>query len=386
MKTVCALNQCAGCMACVDICPKGAVTIVDRLSAYNAVIDADRCIGCNACHAVCQHNHPAKQQLPAKWYQGWALEPELRNRCASGGLATAVSEAFVEAGGVVCSCTFKDGQFVFAFAETKGELQKFSGSKYVKSNPVGMYKKVKQFLQKGRKVLFAGLPCQVSAMKNYMGEQYAEQLYTADLICHGTPSPKILEIFLNQYGCSLAELQDIRFRAKAESMTHADHKAIVPNGVCDKYSIAFLHSLIYTENCYSCPYARKERVSDLTLGDSWGTDLPKEQQRRGISLILAQTKKGAELLKMANICLEDVDMEKAIKSNHQLYEPSHAPETRNSFFKGIGENRKFNHLVFGCFPKICLKQDVKFVLNKAGLRIMGDLNYGIMIKMKDQVE
>lgn len=89
---------------------------------------------------------------------------------------------------------------------------------------------------------------------------------------------------------------------------------------------------------------------------------------------------------MANICLEDVDMEKAIKSNHQLYEPSHAPETRNSFFKGIGENRKFNHLVFGCFPKICLKQDVKFVLNKAGLRIMGDLNYGIMIKMKDQVE
>ena len=39
MKTVCALNQCAGCMACVDICPKGAVTIVDRLSAYNAVIE-----------------------------------------------------------------------------------------------------------------------------------------------------------------------------------------------------------------------------------------------------------------------------------------------------------------------------------------------------------
>lgn len=367
MKTVCALNQCAGCMACVDICPKGAVTIVDCLSAYNAVIDADRCIGCNACHAVCQHNHPAKQQLPAKWYQGWALEPELRNRCASGGLATAVSEAFIEAGGIVCSCTFQEGQFVFAFAETKGELQKFSGSKYVKSNPVGMYKKVKQFLKDGRKVLFVGLPCQVSAMKNYIGAQYEEQLYTADLICHGTPSPKILEIFLNQYGYSLGELRDIQFRIKAKFMIYADHKSVVPNGVCDKYSIAFLNSLIYTENCYSCPYACKQRVSDLTLGDSWGTNLPEEQQRQGISLILTQTQKGAELLNMANICLKDVDIEKAIKSNHQLYEPSHPPKTRNSFFNGIEKNKKFNHLIFSRYPKACLKQDIKSILIRTGI-------------------
>lgn len=367
MKTVCAFNQCAGCMACVDICPKGAITMVDSLSAYNAVIDANRCIGCNACHAVCQRNHPAKQQPPANWYQGWALEPGLRRRCASGGLATAVSEAFIEAGGIVCSCTFQKGQFVFAFAETKGELQKFSGSKYVKSNPVGMYKKIKQFLKDGRKVLFIGLPCQVSAMKNYMGEQYEEPLYTADLICHGTPSPQILEIFLNQYGYSLIELQDIQFRIKAQYMIHADHKSVAPNGVCDKYSIAFLNSLTHTENCYSCPYACKKRVSDLTLGDSWGTNLPEEQQKQGVSLILTQTQKGAELLNMANICLEDVDIEKAIKNNHQLYEPSHAPKTRNSFFDGIKKNKKFNHLVFSRFPKACLKQDVKSILIRAGI-------------------
>lgn len=367
MKTVCAFNQCAGCMACVDVCPKGAITMVDSLSAYNAVIDAGRCIDCNACHAVCQRNHPAKQRPPANWYQGWALEPGLRHRCSSGGLATAVSEAFIEAGGIVCSCTFQEGQFVFAFAETKGELQKFSGSKYVKSNPVGMYKKVKQFLKDGRKVLFVGLPCQVSAMKNYIGAQYEEQLYTADLICHGTPSPKILEIFLNQYGYSLGELRDIQFRIKAKFMIYADHKSVVPNGVCDKYSIAFLNSLIYTENCYSCPYACKQRVSDLTLGDSWGTNLPEEQQRQGISLILTQTQKGAELLNMANICLEDVDIEKAIKNNQQLCEPSHPPKTRNSFFNGIEKNKKFNHLIFSRYPKACLKQDIKSILIRTGI-------------------
>lgn len=362
MKTVCDLNQCAGCMACVDVCQKGAITIVDNLSAYNAVIDTDKCVGCNACHSICQRNHPAQQVLPIKWYQGWALDSELRLRCSSGGIATAISEAFIEDGGVVCSCTFKDGQFVFAFAETKEELQNFSGSKYVKSNPSGSYKKVRQFLQNDRKVLFIGLPCQVSAMKNYITEKYSERLFTADLICHGTPSPQILEMFLQQYGQSLTGLQDIQFRIKNKYMVYGNHKKIIKNGTSDKYSIAFLNSLIQTENCYNCQYACKGRVSDLTLGDSWGSELQKKEQEQGISLILIQTKKGFKLLNKANICFKNVDIKKATRNNHQLYEPSHIPKTRDSFFEGIKKNKKFNHLVFKCFPKACLKQDIKYIL------------------------
>lgn len=52
MKTVCEVNKCAGCMACVDICPKGAITVKDDLSAYNAVIDPEKCIGCDSCYRV----------------------------------------------------------------------------------------------------------------------------------------------------------------------------------------------------------------------------------------------------------------------------------------------------------------------------------------------
>ena len=39
MKTVCKLDQCTGCMACIDICPKDAVRIKDSLISYNAIID-----------------------------------------------------------------------------------------------------------------------------------------------------------------------------------------------------------------------------------------------------------------------------------------------------------------------------------------------------------
>lgn len=382
MKTVCELNKCAGCMACVDICPKKAITIEDNLSAYNAVIDKDKCISCNACYSVCQNNYPVKLMPSIKWYQGWAEEPSLRRNCSSGGIAAAISRAFIEDGGIVCSCTFNKGKFVFEFAERIEELNKFSGSKYVKSNPEGIYKRVKEYLKKDRKILFIGLPCQVSALKRYMGMQYEDKLFTADLICHGTPSVKLLEIFLNQYGYTLAKLKDIQFRVKAKFMVYGDYKGIITNGVSDKYSIAFLNSLIYTENCYSCQYACKERASDLTLGDSWGSELSMDEQKKGISLILCQTGKGSQLLNMANIHLEKVDIKRAIANNHQLSHPSVMPNGRDKFYKGLRKHT-FNSLVLWHLPKQCLRQDIKQFLIKAHIIRGGDgskLNYGLLVK------
>ena len=78
-------------------------------------------------------------------------------------------------------------------AESISEIDKFAGSKYVKSNPSGIYKKVKECLKNGRKALFIGLPSQVAACKNYVGQKNCESLYTIDLVCHGTPSPELLE-------------------------------------------------------------------------------------------------------------------------------------------------------------------------------------------------
>lgn len=364
MKTVCEMNKCAGCMACSDICPKRAIKIIDNLSAYNAVIDEEKCINCDVCHQVCPNNYPVKAVLPIKWYQGWAENSVLRKESSSGGAATSISKAFIENGGVVCSCTFSHGNFLFEFAENLDDLKKFVGSKYVKSNPTGVYKVVQHRLKNGEKVLFIGLPCQVAALKNFIGEGLSAKLYTIDLICHGTPSPKLLELFLKQYGLSLLKLKDIQFRVKAKFQIYGDHKGIITNGVSDRYSIAFLNALIYTDNCYCCHYAKKERISDLTLGDSWGSNLDKEEQKKGISLILSQTEKGILLLKTAQLHLETVDIDNAINHNQQLKYPSIMPARRKEFFKGI-KNGKFNSLVFRIMLKQCLKQDVKQFLIKS---------------------
>ena len=54
MITVCEKGKCTGCMACVDICPRKAISVVDDIEYMNAVIDDTLCINCNMCHKVCQ--------------------------------------------------------------------------------------------------------------------------------------------------------------------------------------------------------------------------------------------------------------------------------------------------------------------------------------------
>lgn len=39
MNIVCDMEKCAGCMACVDICPQNAIQVLQGLRYYQAVID-----------------------------------------------------------------------------------------------------------------------------------------------------------------------------------------------------------------------------------------------------------------------------------------------------------------------------------------------------------
>ena len=65
--------------------------------------------------------------------------------------------------------------------------------------------------------------------------------------------------------------------------------------------MTFLNATTYTENCYQCQYARIERSGDITLGDSWGSDLEKSIQDKGVSLVLCQNEKGKELINQTDL-------------------------------------------------------------------------------------
>lgn len=374
MLTICEERMCAGCMACMDACPAGAVEVRSGIEFYHPVIDQDKCIDCGRCVEVCQQLHPAEFREPVTWYQGWAKDSIERGASSSGGFASAITRAFAASGGTVCACAFSGGRFGFEAVDDPGEIDKFRGSKYVKSDPSGACRAVRNLLRSGSRVLFIGLPCQVSAMRIFVGKKLEERLYTIDLICHGTPSPQLLEMFLGERGFKLDELEEIAFRRKARFQLHDGSVTIGEPGVVDRYLVAFLNGLDYTENCYSCVYAKRERVSDLTLGDSWGTELV-DEMCDGVSLALCQTDKGEELLRSAELRLLPVDEERAIANNKQLNRPMECPPARARFLGDLASGFPFKRAVRHALPTQCFRQDVKWLLIRLGLwRARGGLH------------
>lgn len=383
MRTVCRENQCTGCMACLEVCSMGAIKINDQLKYFNAVIDSDKCIDCGACHSVCQNNKQIDDIEPIAWYQGWSRSEIHRKVSSSGGFAAELTKYFIETGGIVCSCVFKQGAFVFDFVDSIKEAEKFVGSKYVKSNPMGVYTRIRRFLTSGQKVLFIGLPCQVAAVKLFIGERFRDKLYLVDLICHGTPSSKVLSLYLNEHGYSLERIKDIQFRQKGIFNIRKDGISLGQKGIYDRYTLAFLNALSYTENCYDCKYARFERASDLTIGDSWGSELSSDEIKRGISLALCQTKKGEELLKNSNLHLEEVNIEKAIEHNHQLKVASMKPTKYDYFFNLLNQGTKFDVAVRKALPRTWFNQQVKLALIKLKV-LRGDIIYQMIILPNDE--
>lgn len=367
MKTVCEPNQCAGCMACLEACPKQAISIRDHLDAYNAEIDETLCIHCNACFQVCPQRQEEPLNAPLLWQQGWAENREVPENSSSGGVGAELIRSFLANHGKVCTCRFHDGGFFFDFVSSQEEIPQYVGSKYVKSNPEGIYSKIKSCLREGEKVLFIGLPCQVAAVRRFCGQRLLQNLYTVDLICHGTPSPQLLEQYLRERGHSLQHLQNIQFRKKVDYGLCIDNTQIVPQRVQDLYMAAFLEGLNYTENCYFCKFARLERVSDLTIGDAWGSELPDEEKRKGISLILCQTEKGRQLLEAMHLHLLPVDLQKAVQANTQLRRPTPMPKKRARFFALLQKTGSFVKAMVVCHPRFAMKQYIKSFLIKRKL-------------------
>ena len=57
-----------------------------------------------------------------------------------------------------------------------------------------------------------------------------------------------------------------------------------------------------------------------------------------------------------------VDLEKMIVSNHQLREPSAIPTQRNYFFSLIRAGKSADKAVAKCYPKTCMRQNIKKIL------------------------
>ena len=287
------------------------------------------------------------------------LRTNIRNGSSSGGLASEIITACLSNGFRVFSCSNISDNFSFVEIKSKEELIHCAGSKYVKSNFSNILREIKKSVL-NNKVLFVGLPCQVAAVKNYVSFFNSNNLYTIDLVCHGTPSLKLFDLYVDEVGFDREK--DISFRNKNKFRVHTFDDLQSINSA-DEYTLAFLNSLSYTENCYKCKFAKTERVSDLTLGDAWSSNIT-EEKNKGVSLVLVSSEKGAEILERANVTLHNIDFEKERSINHQLTRPSIKHKKYASFFKSIYSGKPFTKTVRKCLPFICLKQRIKRLIKR----------------------
>ncbi|MEE1101381.1 MAG: Coenzyme F420 hydrogenase/dehydrogenase, beta subunit C-terminal domain [Agathobacter sp.] len=352
---LCEQEKCVGCFACMNICPKGAISIgYNDLDKTIPVIDDSKCINCGLCQSVCPVIQGTDFKEPQVCYAAWTKIDNDKKSCASGGIATALYRTIMEDGGAVFGCAFDDElNLNIRMAESENDLELFKGSKYVQSCTEFSYKAVKEQLENGKKVLYVGSPCQIDGLLHYLRKPY-DNLYTVDIICHGVPPIKYLQDYLHGLFPG-KKLENIAFRGERdfELCIDSDNERIYQkHSYLDLYYHGFLKGMMFRDNCFKCSYAKKDRVSDMTIGDFWELDKSslEEKYYGNVSVILTNSTKGEELLDMSKekIHFEKRTIAEALKGNDQLNHPFERPKDREKFEKnynkGIAEALRFTSI------------------------------------------
>lgn len=373
---ICKDSDCTGCTACTAVCPKNAITMsMDNCGFWHPIINRLLCINCNRCNQVCPVNHAPAVYGPTKAY-AYQNTNEVRFDSSSGGFFHAVASMVIEEGGVVCGASF-DKKMVLrhTFIENKEELEPLKRSKYVQSSLDGVFKKVKDYLADGRKVLFAGVGCQGAGLRKFIGHN--ENLMIIDVVCHGVPSSGLFLDWVDYLGKKYSRVTDVIFRDKSYGYITPNVKVMFENGhyieSCRDTNIyvdLFFRHLSIRESCYSCRFKTVDRASDFTIGDLWriGRYDGSMDDDRGTTVVFAHTERGVQICNALD-CME-IDINKVLNSDSKMMVECSIPARGvTGFWKKYQEDgfRALADTYFKDTLKLRIKYYIKRTMNKAGL-------------------
>ena len=338
-------KRCFGCGACAAACPKSALRMeADTEGFAYPKIDFAACVGCRACVRACPVNAamPAAETDPA-FYAVRHRDPAVRRASTSGGAFTALSDAVLSRGGAVAGAVMTpDFQVRHVLAFDTAGRDAMRGSKYVQSDPSGLFPEVKERLRAGREVLFSGTPCQTAALYAFLGDG-AEKLTTVDFICHGAPSPQVFLSYLREQEKRRgAAVVQVRCRDQQRGcvpmrigLDFADGSAYLEDCDHDPYFRLFLSGILNRRACAACPFTRVRRGSDLTIADNWrfAAIAPEWDDNTGVSTLLVNTPRGAALLREAAAELEIKPCTLRDVDQHYLHRPGGMHPDRDLFFR-----------------------------------------------------
>lgn len=358
-------SECCGCEACRSVCPRQCIVMKrdDEGFLYPEVAIAE-CIDCGLCKAVCPMRYPGEGRRPEAVFAARNSDNALRLASSSGGIFTRLAEQVLDRGGVVFGARFDETwNVVHSYAQSREELARFRGSKYVQSRIGDSFRQTEQFLKEGRLVLFSGTPCQIAGLRRFLRREYGN-LLTVDVVCHGVPSPKVWQRYLEERTSGGAgEITGISFRDKqhgwheyrlsikagARELTSVDADRAI-------YSRLYLYELISRPSCHHCPVKGGRSGSDLTLGDFWGIERvdPAFDDNKGCSAVLLNNPAWESLLR--GIETRQVTYEQVLQGNPAL-ECSTKPSINRSYlFHLLRKRYTISEIHRRCFDRSPLRR------------------------------
>lgn len=369
-------SLCCGCAACSKICPKQCITMrEDEEGFLYPKVDESLCIDCGLCEKVCHELHPYEEREPLKVMAAINGDEAVRLQSSSGGIFHLLAEKTISQGGVVFGARFDDEwQVVMDFAESMEGVKAFMGSKYVQARTENAYTDVRRFLKEGRQVLFSGTPCQIAGLKHFLRKGY-DNLLTVDIICHGTPSPKVWKLYLDEIVREGEHLSNVEFRNKTNGWknfsfkltynTEEDTVSLLSPFKQNPYMKAFLRDIILRPSCYNCQAKSGRSHSDITIADFWGIQsiYPEMDDDKGTGLIFANTEKGIVTLQGNQLTTAETDYECVKQLNPACYRSPAIHSKRDEYFRRILKGESMIAVTEDC-TKLSRKDIVRRTLSR----------------------
>ncbi len=333
-------EQCTGCGACAAGCPKGAIHMLPNREGFLCPTVTDACVQCGHCTHICPVLKHREKRNPPAVFAAWNGDDEIRMASTAGGVFALLADWVLEGGGVVFGAGVDEKLRVrHMAARTREELRPLLGAKSVQSDMGDTFRRVREYLDRGRRVLFSGTPCQVDGLYRYLGE-YPDNLLTVDVLCRGVSSPGVWEKLVRSMAyVKRTEPVGVRFYSKLTGRKERWFRVTFDDGSSfdapyDKSELGRGHrrGLFLRPACHTCPYTSTDRPGDLTLGQFKGLDFCPEEQKKGVSLLLVNTARGARTLDVLPLHKERRTLEEAVAANGALSAPVESPAERTAFF------------------------------------------------------
>lgn len=344
-------KECFGCEACIQSCEYGAIAMAaDEEGFRYPQIDPTKCVSCGRCKSVCPYpQRPLKQHKLYTAFGGYHRDPYVRKESTSGGAFPAIANAWCTAEYAIFGAT-QEGRTVFhTYITDKTEIHRFQKSKYKQSVIGSAYSDAKTFLQNGKKVLFSGTPCQIAALKSYLGDGKWENLLTVEVLCEGIPSPlyleKYSEFLRSRYGCGIQTLdyrnKDMpRWDFNVMRIELENGKSIYIDRWFNPFFALWIGGFMSRPSCYGCPFVATTGAADLTLADLWGIHIHCPElydKNKGTSLVLCHTPKGISALASAKEWLlgHELDVSNILSYQKRLRLPIDTNPQREEFMRDL---------------------------------------------------